>query len=143
MGVVWRNSDLNTLGTELRAQSRFAIDASEQVMEQTMDEAVELQRTLLDRATTRTGEERLGRGRGNTAGRNDTGQMIGSISSDVETTRNRVTGRWGWPKNAEHYFAAQDFGGSPSRIPAAHSLLDSFISMREVWIRRMKRIAGK
>lgn len=141
MGVVWRNSDLNTLRTELRAQSRFAIDASEQVMEQTMDEAVELQRTLLDRATTRTGEERLGRGRGNTVGRNDTGQMIGSISSDVETTRNRVTGRWGWPFTAEDYYRFQDFG--TGKIPAAHSLLDSFVAMREVWIRRMKRIAGR
>lgn len=132
---------MRDLRTRINLQSRIAIDAAEQVMDQTMQEAVDLQRELLDRAITRSGAERYGKGRGQSAGRNDSGMMIGSISSDVEVSGRRVVGRWGWPFTAEEYYRFQDFG--TGKIPAAHSLLDSFVSMREVWIKRMRRIVDK
>ena len=141
VGVTWRNSDLNTLETRLRNLPGVAIDAAEQIVDQTVSEAAELQREMLDRAVTAGGSNRISRGRGNTAGRNDTGQMIGSITHDTVATSKQVSGEWGWLFEQQEYYRFQDFG--TNRIPAAHSLLDSFITMREQFIRRLKRITGK
>lgn len=143
MGVTWRNGDLRTLSTELRAKSKYAIDATEQITAMSVDEAAELQRELLDRATTNYGRWRMERGRGNTEGRNDTGHMIGAITHDVEVGGGRVTGRWGWLFNPADTDAirAQDWGTNV--VPAAHSLLDSYVEIRERWLRRMKRLAGR
>lgn len=141
MGVVWRNGDLSKLSTAVGRIPGVAIDSAEQIVTQTVEEGAELQRQLLDAATTRTGNERMARGVGNTAGRNKSGQMIGSISSDVQVSSKRVEGEWGFPFTAEDYYRYQEDG--TSRIPAAHALLDSFIALRSVFIRRVVRMVGK
>lgn len=141
MGVVWRNSDLNELRTRINQQQRIAADAAEQVIQMTTEEAVDLQKQLLDQAVTMTGAARISRGRGRTAGRNDSGTMIDAIDRTVEAEQGRIVGRYGWVDGYQEYFRYQDFG--TSRIPAAHSLLDSFVSLRSRFISRMRGIVGK
>lgn len=141
MGVVWRNNDLNELRTRIRAQSQIASDQAEQVIEMTVREAADMQKDLLNQAVTMTGAERIARGRGNTAGRNYSGNMIDAISDQVDLEPGRVIGRYGWIDNLDAYFQYQDFG--TGRIPAANSLLDSFVALRMRFISRMRRIAGK
>ena len=141
MGVVWRNNDLKDLATRIQLQRGIAADAAEQVIQTTVDEAEQLQKRLLDNAVTMTGADRISRGRGNTAGRNDSGAMIDAISNTVDAEDGRVTGKYGWVNEQRDYFSYQDWG--TKRVPAAHSLLDSFVAVRADFIRRMRRIVGK
>lgn len=141
MGVVWRNNDLRELRTRINLQSRIAADAAEQVIQMTTDEAVQVQKQLLDAAVTRTGAARISRGQGRTAGRNDSGTMIEAIDREVSFEQGRVVGKYGWVNGYQDYFSYQDFG--TGRVPAAHSLLDSFVQMRIRFIQRMRRIVGQ
>lgn len=145
VGVVWRNGDLRTLETRIGRIPGVALDAAEQIVGETVKEGAAMQRDLLDRATTRTGSERFGRGRGGSAGRNDTGKMIDAIDSTSSATSRRAEGSWGWlpPVEDAGKIAAQDFGSSRWNIPAAHSLVDSFITTREQFYRRVKRMVAK
>lgn len=143
-GIVWRNSDLRTLRTHLSAQKQVAIDAAEQIVTQSVEEGAELQREFLDRATTEWGERRYGMGRGQSSGRRDTDEMYSGIDSRVELDSRKVTGRFGWfnvPNIGK--FLAQEWGGSPSRIPPAHDLLDAFERVRIDFIKRCYRLIGR
>ena len=139
MPFVFRNRDLQTLETRLNLQKRVMIDQSTEIMEITMREAEDLQRELLDAATTRTGEKRYAAGRGASAGRRDTDEMYEGIGSEVEATSKRVVGRWGWLNDPKAYYSYQDYG--TGRIPPAGSLIDSFIQIRERFIKRVVRLA--
>lgn len=143
-GVIFRNGDLNKLKTAVNLRGKIAIDAATQITEESTLQAVILQRQLLDAAVTGTGSRRISKGVGNTAGRNETGEMIAAIEQEVTATSTRVSGKWGFLKDVQGYFFAQELGGGPNdNIPAAHSLLDSFIQIREEYIRRLVRMVGK
>jgi hypothetical protein len=106
------------------------------IVTETVKEAQEIQRDFLNKATTSYGEYRFGRGRGGSAGRNDTGTMIDGIGWEVEkVSKNRIDGRWGWVKGVLDYFVYQEKGIG---VPEARSLLDSYVVVREKFIARMK-----
>ena len=81
--------------------------------------AVTSVRKALDQATTPWGEARI-RGEaagikfqpyGNSAGRNDTGNMIESIAGEVFADGNgKIVMRFGWLFNQEDYFLDQEYG---------------------------------
>lgn len=135
MGLTFKGGGVGRLQTALKLQQTVMRNEVEQIMEQTMEEAVELQRDLLDKAETEWGRYRMSKGRGQSAGRRDTDLMYGGITYDVESERTKITGRWGWLWHIEKYFAAQDWG--TSKIGAAHSLLDSYVQIRERFIQRI------
>lgn len=147
MGVRYKGMDMRDLSSRMRLRSNVAIDELEQIVSMTVEEAERDQKALLDRAVTRYGALRMSRGDGRSAGRNDEGDLIDAISSDVKPEKTKVTGKWGWlslgPENPRGKVLAQDFGGSPSRIPAAHSLLDSYVQARAKFISRISALGGK
>lgn len=142
-GLVWRNGDLNTLETRIRLRINNFEDAAEGLMLETVAQAAVDQAKVLEDATTATGDKRASTGGassqyGSTSpGRIDSGLMINQINSHVEHVGNVITGRWGW-QDPESYFAAQDYG--TRTIPAAHSLLESFIRTRETFISRLVQL---
>jgi len=90
---------------------------------------------------TRYGAKRFAAGKGRSAGRDHTGAMIDSISSDVKSAKTEVVGHWGWIDEFKDYFGYQDWG--TSRVPAAHSLLDSYVQARAKFISRVTALAGR
>lgn len=142
MGVAFSGYTPETLGKRILRIPDRLLDAAEIVTEQTVAEAVEFQRHILNAETTRTGALRPG----NSAGRNKTGQLIDAVHHETTRSRRSVTGRWGWfddlGGNPVGKILAQDLGGSPSNIPAARSLITSYMTMKERWRSRMRRMAG-
>lgn len=135
MGFTFKGARPDKLQTALKLQQAVMRNEVERIMEETLEEAVELQRELLDRAETEWGRYRMSKGRGQSAGRRDTDQMYGGITYDVESESTKITGRWGWLWHIEQYFAAQDWG--TGKIGAAHSLLGSYMQIRERFIKRI------
>lgn len=140
MGIKWVNGSPQQLTAQLSHKKKVFYDEAEEIVTQTADEAAELQRMFLDRATTPWGETRFASGRGRSAGRNDTGEMIDSIEVEISRTKTSLTGAWGWPKGYEKYFQIQEWGLG---VPEAHSLLDSMMAVRATFIRRVRKLAGK
>lgn len=142
-GLVWRNGDLDTLATRIRLRINNFEDAAEDLVRETVAQGAKDQALILERATTPTGERRAASGGatsqyGSTSeGRIDSGLMVNQINSHTEREGNVITGRWGW-QDPEKYFAAQDYG--TRTIPAAHSLLESFIRTRETFISRLVQL---
>lgn len=75
----------------------------------------------LNAAVTPYGKYRMSKGRGNTAGRNDTGNMIDAMTVESATNRN-LRSSFGWSKKSENYFYYQERG--TVSIHGAFSLLD-------------------
>jgi hypothetical protein len=140
MGVSYRGGmSPERIAAGLKRRQQIVLEEVEQIVQETVLEAEGLQKELLDRAVTRGGAERFSRGRGGSAGRNDSGDMIRAIDSDTKRSgRTRVEGRFGWLRDKEAYYGIQDFGGNG--IPAAHSLLDSFLVAREKFKARMRGV---
>lgn len=143
--IVWHGGNLNTLRAAFGTQGRLAIDAAEQIVSQTTEEAAQIQRDLLDKATTPYGVKRFGKGQGGSPGRNDSGAMIAKINTNVQTSRGNTSGSWGWNETFEQApeIYAQELGGSPTRIPAARSLVDSFMQVRLTFLKRVSKMVGK
>lgn len=141
MGVRYKGMDMRGLSTQMRIRSRLAIDEVEQIVSMTVEEAERDQKALLDRAVTRYGAKRMAAGRGRSAGRNDTGAMIDAISSEVKANKTTVTGKWGWIDEVKDYFSYQDWG--TDRVPAAHSLLDTYVQARAKFIARVSALGGR
>jgi prophage DNA circulation protein len=55
--------------------------------------------------------------------------MRQSVTSNVETNGNSVTGTWGWIDNFQDYFAVQENGFG--KLQGMHALLGSFVKGRE------------
>lgn len=136
MGVQFAGANLSSLETRLRLKSQLAVDYAEKVFNEELPKAAEQQRTLLDHATTAYGEYRISRGQGNTAGRNDQEDLIGSIDSEVKQTARGVEGRYGFIDNPPDHADIQDWG--LGNVPPAFSLLDSYIVARDRIIGRLK-----
>lgn len=114
--------DFSGFFKKLDIMNDVVYDEAVTFVEQAADVGVEATRFALDAATTPYGEKRFAAGRGGSAGRNDTGNMINSveaISAYIDT--DGVSIEFGW-QDPEDYFYAQELGSN--RIAPAMSLLD-------------------
>lgn len=135
MVVKWAHGGPNRAIASLGAIEERLVDRAMDLMEKTVDEGAEDQAKALDEAVTAYGQERYAAGRGNSAGRNDTGHMIEEIKSGVERHNRSIIGWWGWDNPDPHddeYFAIQE--------ATAHSLWTSFIPTRERFIARVRQL---
>jgi len=141
MGIKWTGGGPESLSIKLKVTGEAILEDVEMAVRESVEVGEKEQKQLLDRAVTRYGEYRMSRGRGRSAGRNDTGQMIDAVGSDVESSRNRIVGWWGWVNGAKDYYRYQDWGVG---VPAAHSLLDSYMVVRnEIRKRLMARLGRR
>ena len=118
---------------DMRAQSLLALELS-------IQEGAEYTQDNLYAATTRSGEQRVASGRGQFAGRHESGDMIGSVSNEIRNPRSAVI--WGvfgwWGSNFKRYFRDQDQGEGD--IPAARALPQAQVRARENFRRRMRDV---
>lgn len=136
MGVKFKGNDPEDLIRALQARKVEVVVEAAQIVSETVREAQKVQREFLDKATTSYGEFRFSQGRGRSAGRNDSGTMMDAIGWDVEkSAKYKITGRWGWLNGILDYFIYQEKGIG---VPEAHSLVDSYIVIRERFRARMK-----
>lgn len=139
-GVKWSaGGDLRSLGRKLeKRRDELRADLNE-----ALERAVEIggvaTQDNLEAAVTRTGRRREEE-EGGLPGRHLTGNMVGSVSFDVEDqSQPRVWGRFGWwGSNYENYFRDQDLG--EGKIPAARALPNAFVQAREYFRGRLGRI---
>lgn len=110
------------------------------------NEAGAAQRIALEQATTMTGDERV-RTHGASskfgsvvAGRVNSALMINTTSARTTIEDGIVAGTWGW-MDPEDYFLDQDWG-TRRGIPAAHSLLNTFIVAREKLFAAVEALTG-
>ena len=116
------------------------VNALKREVDDAVDEGKELTKQNLDKATTKTGQSGYPQGRGS-AGRNVTGDMINKVSAGAADEGNTYMGFWGWTSDViSPKIFAQELGGSPSAIPAANSLRDSFMVESQKAQQRMSRI---
>ena len=140
MGVKWTGGSPKDLSIRLKVTGEAILEDVEAAVRESVEVGAKEQKQLLDRAVTRYGQYRMSKGRGRSAGRNDTGKMIDDVGSDVESTRNRIVGWWGWVNGAKDYYKYQDWGVG---VPAAHSLLDSYMVVRNEIRKRLLARLGK
>jgi len=148
----WKSGrDMRTLILEVKERADDMKKQAVEALELSIEEGARATQDNLEAATTRTG---LARARGqamvfdpmrsDTAGtfpgRHDSGNMVGSVSSEVRTPRAKIV--WGvfgwWGANYEEYFRDQDLG--EGNIPAARALPQAEVMARENFRRRMQRI---
>lgn len=138
-GVSWKGGrNMGTLSMRLRERGENLKARSLDALEQSVAEGGMYTQDNLEAATTRTGEKRAERG--GFPGRHDTGNMVGSVSYEVENPRAKlVWGRFGWwGSNFEKYFRDQDLG--EGNIPAARALPNAFFRARENFRKRMREV---
>lgn len=148
MGVRFRytSGSMNDLEAAVLTTSQKLADAAERIVKESVDEGMNLQiKTLVD-AHTRTGLKRVAyQTDSGEPGRDKTGHMIEQIDNDVDISESAagktVRGRWGWLDGVEPYFVAQDDG--TDIIPAADSLVGSFLTEREKFAARVYAELGK
>lgn len=137
MGVKFKGNDPEDLIRALQKRKVEVVVEAAQIVSETVREAQKVQREFLDKATTPYGVFRFGQGRGRSAGRNDSGTMRDAIGWDVEkSAKYKITGRWGWLNGILDYFIYQEKG--TTTIDEAHSLVDSYIVIRERFRARVK-----
>lgn len=140
MGMKWTGADPQDLVARIRLQRNEALDGAEQITEKAVTKGAALEKQLLDRAVTPYGEQRMARGRGRSAGRNDTGSMIDDVESRTTRSKTEIKGQWGHLSTVKDYYELQMDG--TSRIPAAGALVDSFLVVREEWIDDLRKMVS-
>lgn len=113
---------------------------SVEALELSVADGAELTQDYLERAVTKTGLRRE-QDWGGLPGRHDSGDMVGSVSYEVENPRARkvIRGRFGWwGANFEEYFRDQDQGEGD--IPAARALPQAEVVARENLRQRMSEV---
>lgn len=87
-------------------------DGVEGIIRENMDEGAKLMREMIEtRGTGRTWKYPWNGRHGSYPGRDDTGHMKNSVSSNTTVSeRGRVTGRFGWLGKREDYFGFQEGG---------------------------------
>lgn len=131
MSFKWTQGSPDRMIASIQTSEKLFMDAAEEIITESVQEGQELQREILDQATTPYGESRFAAGRGNSPGRNDTGHMIAEVTTGVERHNNSVIGFWGWDNPDPHddrYLEIQE--------RTAKSLWGSFIPTRESFYRR-------
>lgn len=94
------------------------------MVNQAAEIGAETARGALDLAETDYGRYRMSIGRGNSAGRNDTGSMINDLESmPSNVSSGKIEAKFGWGRGrSKEYYKFQEDG--TAKIRAAHSLLD-------------------
>jgi hypothetical protein len=131
MSLKWTQGSPDRMIATIQTTENLFTDTAVEIITESVQEGQALQREILDLATTPYGEERYSRGRGNSPGRNDTGNMIAEVTTGVEKHGNSAIGFWGWDNPDPHedrYFEIQE--------RTAKSLWGSFIPTREAFYRR-------
>ena len=118
--------DLSGLFRKLDVLSNTVHDEGIKLVEQVAEIGAATARFSLDAAVTDYGNYRMSIGRGNSAGRNDTGDMIyelNAFSAKVNPSGPEASFGWRFPKK---YFEIQEegFDKFATKIKGAHSLLD-------------------
>ncbi len=131
--------DLRALGPRLEKRREEVRAGLNEALERTVEIGAVATQDKLEAAVTRTGRRREEE-EGGFPGRHDTGNMVGSVSYDVEDqTQRRVWGRFGWwGANYEAYFRDQDLG--EGKIPAARALPEAFVQAREYFREQVRRV---
>jgi hypothetical protein len=116
--------DVTKFLDKLEKGSDVVLEEAYTFVEQAAEVGAQEARESLDASITSYGLYRMSRGIGNSAGRNDTGNMISKLQAlEPESDGNSVEASFGWSEqDFEEYFEYQEEG--TSRIPAAYSLLD-------------------
>lgn len=93
------------------------------LLEQAAEIGRDASRNALDLAVTPYGRKRFAKGRGGSAGRNDTGSMINDLQAlDPVIKANEISVKFGWGRGrSKAYYKWQEEG--TGRIRAANSLL--------------------
>jgi hypothetical protein len=93
------------------------------LLEQAAEVGRDASRQALDLAITPYGRKRFAAGKGNSAGRNDTGSMIDDLQAlDPVVKANEISIKFGWGRGrSKRYYKFQEEG--TGRIKAANSLL--------------------
>jgi hypothetical protein len=130
--------DVTGLLNKLEKGKDVVLEEAYTFVEQASEIGAEEAKNSLDAAITSYGLYRMSRGIGNTAGRNDEGNMISKLTAlEPESDGNTVEGSFGWTEqDFEEYFEYQEEG--TSRIPAAYSLLDG-LEQVEAQLPRLER----
>lgn len=93
--------------------------AATSAMSRAMQTGQKLQAQALDAAETAYGKARMKRGKGNSAGRNDSGDLIKALRNNVETlkeaARSTIVGWHGWPKADRFNYASFQERGTRGR----------------------------
>jgi hypothetical protein len=130
-GFAWRGASPTELIATLHAYGDKLDERTEEIMDDAVEEGGQRMQDTLETAETKTGRARVDSGSGAFPGRHVTGQMVDAVASSETKEGDTWIGRWGWA-NPEVYFLAQDSG--TDTLPAAHSLLESFVAIREAFI---------
>lgn len=132
--LTWSAGGPDRLQATVRTTEERLIPLAIDIVTETVEEGAQLQAQALNEAVTRSGEARFSAGRGGSAGRNDTGELIGDIKTTVEQHGSSVIGTWGWETNTPK-IDAQEHG--KGRAPAADSLWTSFTPTQQSFFRRI------
>lgn len=139
--ITWRGGrDVSVIARDMRVSAdSIKAEANEALLASAEKGAVKLQ-DYLEAATTPTGERRVAAG-GISAGRHDTGTMVGAVNYSDRVRRQGTVSfaQWGWFADVfQQYFRDQDEGAG--KIPAARALFNSFVFAREDFRQRMRRV---
>jgi hypothetical protein len=117
--------DVSGALAKLKGVAQVELDEAEVLLTQAAEIGVKAARTALDMAETEYGRYRMSIGRGNTAGRNDTGSMINDLRAlEPKISEGKAVVQVGWGRGrSKKYYEAQENG--TARITGAHSLLDA------------------
>jgi len=131
--------DLSTTFKKLDNLSAIEHEEGIKLVEEAAEIGAATARFSLDAAITRYGEYRMSIGRGNSAGRNDTGTMIDGLNAfSANLNPSGPVAKFGWlfPKK---YFEIQEEGSDKfsTKIKGAHSLLDG----RRAVVNEISRLA--
>ena len=133
--ISWSNGGPGALIARMDQIPRELKQEAAEALQETVKEGAELQARILDESVTPYGQARFDAGRGNSAGRNDSGNMIAKIDTGVEETDDSLIGWWGWDNLDPHdgeYIEIQE--------ATANSLAQSFIPTREALYGRVRAI---
>lgn len=138
----WKGGkDIRALGRKFEERGQTLKSQAVQALEKTVEEGADMTQDLLEDAVTRTGLAR--QARGGFPGRHRTGNMVGSVSFEVNDKRSKIVmGRFGWwGANFERYFREQDDPGfGPGNIPPARALPRAYVAAREKLRERLDAI---
>lgn len=130
-GIIWRNSDLNGLQTQLAARGA----GGKEVVSEILEEAAQFGRDkMVEHIETRA--TAWGRSQGRT-GRIETGKMddeVDFVVGESKAGRQKISVGWVNTAEREDYFKWQEQGFTHTDghdVPPMHALLDAFIETRE------------
>lgn len=126
----------------LKLRAEYVKKEAARALELSVEEGAVALQDNLEAAETKTGRARVSSGRGQFAGRHDSGNMVGGVShnGDRQKRSGKITwASFGWfSGDFEDYMRSQDLG--EGNIPAARAMNAAFVVAREAFLRRMRAV---